>query len=86
MHDPTYAGRSSRSPDRLVDEGLLEWRCAELEWNDVRAPLQFDHVNGDPTDNRLVNLRLLCPNCHAPTPTYCGRNIGTRYSSGSGSG
>lgn len=89
VRDPTYAGCSSQLRDRLVGEGLLEWRCVEcglVEWNEVRAPLQLDHVNGDPTDNRLVNLRLLCPNCHALTPTYCGRNIGTRYSSGSGSG
>lgn len=89
VRDPTYAGCSSQLRDRLVDEGLLEWRCAACglqEWKEVRAPLQLDHINGDPTDNRLVNLRLLCPNCHALTPTYCGRNIGTRYSSGSGSG
>jgi predicted HNH restriction endonuclease len=33
-------------------------------------------VNGDRRDNRLENLRLLCPNCHAQTPTYLGRNIG----------
>lgn len=33
-------------------------------------------MNGDRTDNRLENLRLLCPNCHAQTDTYRGRNIG----------
>jgi hypothetical protein len=35
-------------------------------------------VNGNRDDNRLENLRLLCPNCHSQTPTYCGRNWG-RY-------
>jgi hypothetical protein len=35
----------------------------------------LDHVNGDRSENRLGNLRLLCPNCHALTPTYRGRNI-----------
>ena len=33
-------------------------------------PLELDHINGDNGDNRLENLRLLCPNCHALTPTY----------------
>lgn len=36
--------------------------------------LQLDHINGINTDNRLENLRLLCPNCHSLTPTFCGKN------------
>ena len=39
-------------------------------------PLELDHKNGDRRDNRLENLWLPCPNCHALTPTYRGRNIG----------
>lgn len=78
-------GDSTRLKERLVEEGVLEWRCAlcglETWWRDP-APLQLDHVNGDRSDNRRQNLRMLCPNCHAQTDTYCGRNVGRRYSSG----
>jgi hypothetical protein len=64
---------------RLLRVGVLERRCYECgitEWRGRPAPLQLDHINGDRTDNRIENLRLLCPNCHAQTDTYCGKNIG----------
>jgi hypothetical protein len=64
---------------RLLEEGLKEWRCEMCHrdtWNAKPIPLELDHVNGRREDNRLGNLRLLCPNCHAQTPTYRGRNIG----------
>ena len=38
----------------------------------------LDHIDGSRENNRLSNLQLLCPNCHAQTPTYRGRNIGSR--------
>jgi predicted RNA-binding Zn-ribbon protein involved in translation (DUF1610 family) len=37
--------------------------------------LELNHKNGTPTDNRLENLELLCPNCHAFTDNYRGKNI-----------
>jgi hypothetical protein len=40
-------------------------------------PLELDHVDGDKTNNQLDNLRMICPNCHALTPTYRGKN--TKY-------
>jgi hypothetical protein len=72
----TYADRV-RLKRRLVAAGLVNYACAVCgisEWNGQRLVLQLDHINGIGDDNRIGNLRLLCPNCHSQTSTYCGRN------------
>ncbi len=63
---------------RLISEGLKEPRCQLCGWCEVapdgRLPLELDHLNGDPNDNRLENLRILCPNCHSLQSTHRGKN------------
>ena len=58
---------------RLVREGIKEYKCiicGRDKWNDIPLTLHLDHINGDNTDNRIENLRILCPNCHSQTITY----------------
>ena len=62
---------------RLVKENILKYVCAECgiyDWNGKQLTLQLDHINGVNNDNRLENLRLLCPNCHSQTETFGGGN------------
>ena len=73
---PQYSTRNLK--ERLIKEGILTKICSECgitdEWNNKPITLQLDHINGVRDDHRLENLRLLCPNCHSQTDTYCGRN------------
>lgn len=50
--------------------------CGNTEWQGKPIPLEVDHVDGDSENNILGNLRLICPNCHAQTETYKGKNLG----------
>lgn len=58
---------------RLVKEGVKEYKCEGcgiVEWRGRPITLQLDHVDGNPANHLLENLRLMCPNCHSQTPTY----------------
>ena len=49
-------------------------RCKLSEWMGQKIPIEIDHINGIHNDNRIENLRFLCPNCHSQTDTYTGKN------------
>lgn len=63
---------------RLLKNGLLKNECYECGmgplWNNIPLVLQMDHINGIRNDNRISNLRILCPNCHTQTDTFCSRS------------
>jgi hypothetical protein len=69
----------SNLKQRLYDTGLKQRRCElcgqDEAWQGRRMALILDHINGVATDNRLENLRIVCPNCAATLDTHCGRNL-----------
>jgi hypothetical protein len=59
--------------ERLYKEGIKTKQCEKcgiLDWNGEEIKFELDHVNGVNTDNRIENLKILCPNCHSQTPTF----------------
>lgn len=63
----------------IIRDQLIPYTCAicpvESEWEGKLLSLHLDHINGVNNDNRLANLRFLCPNCHSQTSTYCGKQL-----------
>jgi hypothetical protein len=63
---------------RLLKVGLLENTCSKCgldgTWQGAPIVMVLDHINGVNNDNRLNNLRMLCPNCNSQEPTFAGKN------------
>jgi hypothetical protein len=76
---PGSAYHRGHLKDRLYEEGLKHRQCElcgqDESWNGRTMALILDHINGVATDNRLENLRVVCPNCAATLDTHCGRKL-----------
>ena len=64
--------------NRIIKNNLLKYECSVCKnngnWNGFKLSLHLDHINGVNNDNRICNLRFLCPNCHSQTDTYGGKS------------
>jgi hypothetical protein len=76
------SGVDNSSANRHAKKYLIELHsgkcqiCLEDTWCNAPMPLVLDHINGNPYDNSVANLRVICHNCDAQTPTFAGKNRG----------
>ena len=72
---PQY--QSSKLRTRLIKEGYKDEKCEKcgiIHWNGLPAPLELDHIDGNNSNHKIENLRILCPNCHSQTSTHSCKN------------
>lgn len=78
VHPPGSGRVNGARLRRALIRLRVAYRCVlcgnQGEWCGLPFTLHGDHINGDRCDCRVENLRFLCPNCHAQTPTHAGRN------------
>ena len=74
-----YNKLESLKPHLIKERGHKCEECFLEAWRGVPVPLEVEHLNADRTDNRKDNLKLLCCNCHALTPTWRGRKAGLDF-------
>lgn len=70
--------QSDKIRKKILEEGILPYkcnRCKNTTWLNAPIPLELHHIDGNKNHNELSNYELLCPNCHALTDNYCGKNI-----------
>ena len=64
--------------NKLIKAKIKEHKCEICNlslWNKEPIPIQLHHIDGNNQNNSLSNLHILCPNCHAQTNNYCGKNV-----------
>ena len=72
---PSHYGTADICRDFLIRKRRLRCEhCGRSEWEDNPIPLEIHHIDGNRTNNEDANLELNCPNCHALTPNFKGRN------------
>ena len=68
---------------RIIQNNIIDYTCClcgnDGFWNGKKLSLHLDHINGVNNDNRIENLRFLCPNCHTQTETYGGKSKKKKY-------
>ena len=72
---PSY--QTFKLRNRLISEGVKINKCEVCgisDWNGKEISTQLDHIDGNSHNHLLDNLRMICPNCHSQTETYCGKN------------
>lgn len=76
--DNKFSIQSHKLKCRILREKLLPHQCnfcKNIQWQSKPIPLELHHIDGDKLNNNMKNLELLCPNCHAFTDNYRGKNI-----------
>jgi hypothetical protein len=68
---PKY--QSNKLRIRLLKENIKDEKCEVCgldKWNGINIPLELHHIDGNKSNHKLKNLKIICPNCHAQTDTY----------------